>query len=117
MRIAVLLVLCFMVAVFVGCRGPRAARTPEHAGTNAPPVTMTPDTALIGEVYRVNANAGIVVLRFPGGRMATAGQRLNVYRGGLKVGEVVVSGTPNDDMIAGDIAAGEANVGDVVRSN
>ena len=112
--------LPLLVALFVvGCRHPRdqASPSPSAGGTNAPPVAVTPDAALIGEVYRVNASAGIVVLRFPVGRMAAAQQRLNVYRAGLKVGEVVASGAPNDDMIAGDIVAGEARVGDVVRSN
>jgi hypothetical protein len=117
MRFALLPLLVLLFAV--GCRhtGKKDSPTPGSTSTNTPPVAVTPDTALIGEVHQVNAGAGIVVLRFPVGRMASAQQRLNVYRGGLKVGEVVATGAPNDDMIAGDIVAGEARAGDVIRSN
>jgi len=117
MRVALLPLLGLVL--LVGCRHTADTGLPATGpdGTNAPPVAVVPDTALIGEVYRVNASAGIVVLRFPIGSMAKAEQRLGVYRNGLKVGEVVATGAPNDDMIAGDIVAGEARVGGVVRSN
>ena len=47
--------------------------------------------------------------------MAAVGQRLNVYRFGLKVGEIKVTGPQRDDNIVGDIVAGEARKGDDVR--
>jgi hypothetical protein len=40
---------------------------------------------------------------------------MNVYRRGLKVGEVKVTGPQRDDNIVADITAGEAAVGDEVR--
>jgi hypothetical protein len=44
-------------------------------------------------------------------------QRLNVYRNGQKVGEVKVTGPALDTTIAGDIVAGEAQLGDEVRED
>ena len=44
-------------------------------------------------------------------------QRLSVYRDGQKVGEVKVTGPVLDTTIAGDIVAGEAQVGDQVSED
>jgi len=57
-----------------------------------------------------------VVLSFPLGKMAAADQRLSLYRRGLKVGEVKVTGPVREDNIVADLLAGEAAVGDEVRS-
>ena len=48
--------------------------------------------------------------------MAAAEQRLNLYRRGLKVGEVKVTGPAREDNIVADLVAGEAEVGDEARS-
>ena len=77
---------------------------------------MTPDTVLVGKVVKVNVEGRFVVLSFPIGHLPVMEQRLTVYRGGLKVGEVRVTGPQLDDNVVGDIAAGEAQVGDQVRS-
>lgn len=79
------------------------------------PVLVTPSTALIGKIVRSNKNGRFVVVSFSIGQMAAQEQRLSVYRGGVKVGEIKISGQPRDDMIAADIMAGEAEVGDQVR--
>jgi hypothetical protein len=47
--------------------------------------------------------------------MAAIDQRLNVYRGGLKVGELIVTGPQREDSIVADVTAGEARTGDEVR--
>ncbi len=78
---------------------------------------VTPETALIGKVVRANANARFVVLNFPIGRLPSMDQRLNVYRNGLKVGEVKVTGPQRDDNTVADIVAGESKIGDEVREN
>ena len=44
-------------------------------------------------------------------------QRLNIYHNGQKIGEVKVTGPTRDTTIAGDIIAGEANVGDEARDD
>jgi len=42
-------------------------------------------------------------------------QILNVYRKGLKVAEVKVTGPKQDDLIVADLSQGSAAVGDDVR--
>jgi len=78
---------------------------------------VTPETALIGKVAAANANAKFAVLNFPIGRLPSLDQRLNVYRNGLKVGEVKVTGPQRDDNTVADIIVGEAKISDEVREN
>ena len=77
---------------------------------------MTPDTQLVGKVSRANQDGRFVVMTFPIGHLPTLNERLNVYRRGLKVGEVRVTGPQLDDNVVGDITAGEAQPGDEVRA-
>jgi hypothetical protein len=77
---------------------------------------MTPDTLLVGKVAKVNVDGRFVVLTFPIGHLPALQQQLNIYRRGLKVGEVRVTGPQLDDNVVGDIAAGDAQPGDEVRS-
>jgi len=79
-------------------------------------VIITPDTQLAGKVTRVNQDGRFVVMTFPISHLPNLNQRLNVYRGGLKVGEIRVTGPQLDDNVVGDIAAGDALVGDEVRA-
>ena len=55
------------------------------------------------------------MITFPVGQMPALDQRLNVYRRGLKAGELKISGPQSDDSIVADIVAGEAEPGDAVR--
>jgi hypothetical protein len=70
---------------------------------------------LDGRIAWVNSNLQFVVITFPIGQMPAVDQRLNIYRHGLKVGEVRITGPQNDDNIVGDILAGEAAPGDSIR--
>mgnify|MGYP006955276399 CR=1 FL=1 len=56
-----------------------------------------------------------MVVTFPVGQMAKPDQRLNVYRDGLKVGELLVTPPQREDSTVADITAGEARIGDEVR--
>jgi hypothetical protein len=89
------------------------------SGTNtapsAPKITVTPEAGLQGKVVRTNSGGRFVVLNFPIGHLPALDQHLSVYRLGLKVGEVRVTGPQLDDNIVGDVVAGEAAVGDLVR--
>jgi len=101
-----------LIGVTVSCAhrdGPRSAAT-------ARPV-LTPDTRLTGRIVSVNEVGNFVVLQFPGGRLPVPGQSLAVYREGLKVGELKVSGPQREDHIVADVTAGEVRTGDEVRSN
>ena len=52
---------------------------------------------------------------FAVGQMPMLEQKLNVYRGGLKTGEVRITGPQRDDNIVADIVVGDAAAGDEVR--
>jgi hypothetical protein len=84
--------------------------------TNAPPkLIVTPEIMLVGKVVRFSSEGRFVVLNFPIGHLPSVDQRLNVYRQGLKVGEVKVTGPERDDNTVADIVAGEAQLADEVR--
>lgn len=125
---ALLLVTLSGVLATAGCaeRADKAPPTGEapRAGTAHPPagaattnstLIVTPDDTLAGKVALVNATARYVVLSFPLGRMAVPDQRLSLYRRGLKVGEVRVTGWQREDNVVADLIAGEAEVGDKAR--
>jgi hypothetical protein len=78
-------------------------------------VILTPETVLMGKVARVNQDGRFVVMTFPIGHLPQLNQRLNVYRQGLKVGEIRVTGPQLEDNVVGDISAGEAQAADEVR--
>ena len=63
----------------------------------------------------VNSAGRFVVINFPLGRMPLLDQHLNLYRRGLKVGEVKITGPQQDDNIVGDLVSGEAETGDEAR--
>jgi hypothetical protein len=89
-----------------------------HASVSLPNnnVAITPETQLVGKVAKVNVDGRFVVLTFPIGHLPALQQQLNIYRRGLKVGEVRVTGPQLDDNVVGDISAGDAQAGDEVRS-
>lgn len=76
---------------------------------------VTPEHALVGKVVRVNSASRFAVLNFPLGRLPTPDQQLDLYRHGLKVGEVRITGERLDDNVVADIVAGEAAEGDEAR--
>jgi hypothetical protein len=77
---------------------------------------VTPETALVGRVVKVNSAGRFVVLNYPVGRLPALEQRLSLYRQGLKVGEVRIAGPQYDDNIVADVVEGEAALGDAARS-
>jgi len=127
MRVLLLVILPGVLALS-GCVGrrekapppsdaPRAetpATSAEPAAPN-PPLIVTPDAAPVGKVALVNVPARHVVLTFPLQKLPPVGQRLALYRHGVAVGQVKVSGPQREDNIVADLIAGEAEVGDEVR--
>ncbi len=81
----------------------------------APEVIL--DEAVLGRVVSVNPVLRFLVMDFPVRKLPVLEQRLNVYRNGQKVGEVKVTGPGRDTTIAGDITAGDVQVGDEVRED
>jgi len=124
MRLLVLLLCASLLTGFFGRkRNQPAAGAPPLAGgpaTTNPPrttsnVVVTPGHSTAGRIASVNSAGRFVVLTFPLGTMPTLEKRLNVYRSGLKVAEVKVTGPQLDINIDADILAGECQVGDEVR--
>lgn len=76
---------------------------------------VTPDNSLAGKVVSYNSVGRFVVLNFPSRRMPRMDSRLFLYRTGLKVAEVKVTGPQNDDNIVADLISGDAQTGDEVR--
>jgi hypothetical protein len=94
-----------------------AATGAERNSTNSKTAIVTPATGTVGRVTFVNAKARFVVISYPVGDMPALERRLNVYRNGLKVAEVKVTGPTHDTHTAGDILAGDCQTGDEVREN
>ena len=84
------------------------------ARTASQKVIVTPENVLRGKIATANQAGRFVVLTFPIGHLPALQQRLNVYRTGVKVGEVKVSGPQLDDNVVADVIAGEAEPGDEV---
>ncbi len=80
-----------------------------------PKLLVTPEFRLLGSVVTFNQAGRFVVLDFPPGRMPAQEQTLFVYRQGLKVGEVRVTGPERDHNTVADLTSGEAAKGDEVR--
>ena len=97
-----------------GCIWHKAKTTPAPSARMPPPV-VRPDTSLTARVADYNAEGRFVVLSFPVGQMPKLEQTLFLYRGGLKVGEVRVTGPQRDNNIVADLVSGEAQAGDEVR--
>ena len=127
-----LLFLVLMGLVLPGCRHPKPVDDPfgqsepkksrraradkqTQQTTTKPPPRVVPLNELVGKVASVNP-LGFVVVDFPLGQLPPVDQRLGVYRQGQKVAEVKITGPAMDTAIAADILAGEAQVGDEVRS-
>jgi hypothetical protein len=105
------------IADAVSLPQPRAGAraVPGGPAVTSQTLIVTPENVLVGKVVVVNTPGRFVVLNFPLGKMAAPEQRLNLYRRGLKVGEVKVTGPQREDNIVADLAAGEAEVGDEAR--
>lgn len=89
---------------------------PAAAKSDAKPeLIVTPESLLSGRVAVYNTAGRFVVLDFPLGRMPVVDQTLFVYRQGLKVGEVKITGPERDHNTVADLISGEARKGDEVR--
>ena len=71
---------------------------------------VTPTEGLTGKVSKVNPNLRFVVLTFPIGQMPDLNRIMNLYRQGLKVGEIKITGPQRNDSIVADIKIGRAHV-------
>ena len=101
------------IALAAGCTStPKKQPSP---ATVPKSVIITPDLALAGKVVSVNAVGRFVVLGLTSGEFPKLQQTLFLYRAGLKVGEVRVTGPQSENNTVADLISGEAKVGDAVR--
>jgi hypothetical protein len=80
------------------------------------PTIVTPDASIAGKVVAYNSAARFAVMSFPAGPMPGQDQSVFVYRGGLKVGEIKITGPQRDNNTVGDVVNGDAQMGDDVRN-
>jgi hypothetical protein len=78
-------------------------------------VIIMPDVSLAAKVVSYNEAGRFVVLSFPVGQMPAMGQTLFLYHGGLKTGEIKITGPQRDNDIVADVVTGDAQAGDEVR--
>jgi hypothetical protein len=76
---------------------------------------VTPDNSLSAKVVRYNSVGRFVVLSFPVGQMPQAGQTFFLYRAGLKVGQIRITGPQQDNDTVADLVEGDAQEGDDIR--
>src|ERR1043166_691067 len=121
MRLPVFLLLLLTAGCIFRRHTPAA---PASAHSPVPPTArtnlaliVTPGQATTGRVASVNTAGRFVVLTFPLGTMPALEKRMSVYRSGLKVGEVKITGPQLDINIDADIVTGECRVGDEVRED
>ena len=85
--------------------------------TQQPKTVIKPDLQASGRVAMVNGEAHFVVLSFPPGPMPQTDHHLGVFRNGLKVGEVKVTGPQHENDTVADIITGEIQLHDEVRED
>ena len=102
---------CGAPLLVAGCASRNAVFTPLPDEK----VIVTAESGLAGKVIKMNLEGRFVILNFPIGHLPALEQRFNVYRRGLKVGEVKITGPQMDDDIVADVVNGEAQAGDEVR--
>ena len=92
------------------------ASTPKTAAKSIPSNSIvTPDDSITATVAMYDATGRFVVLNCPADKMPKTDQVLFLYRDGLKVGEVKVTGPQRDNSTVADLTSGEAKIGDEVR--
>jgi hypothetical protein len=113
------LTLALVGMLAAGCahhRTAQATKPGKPATAAAPQPIVTPDNSLAAKVLSYNAAGRFVVLNFPPGQMPKLEQSLFLYRDGMKVGEVKITGPQdNNNNIVADLVTGEAQVGSEVR--
>lgn len=119
MRVLLSVMVLLVVAV-CGCARKGALLPPTTNSTvvlsGQQKLIVTPETVSVGRVVRVNSAGQFVVLEYPLGRLPARELRFNLYRRGLKVGEIKIVGPQTDEHIVADLVGGDAQLGDEARS-
>ena len=108
-----LALLLVLVVSSCSAKHPKTTMVAKPAATSHAPI-ITPDFSLSAKVISMNTVGRFAVLSFPAGGMPKIDQTLFLYRGGLKVAELRVTGPQQENNIVADITSGDAQVGDTV---
>jgi hypothetical protein len=79
-------------------------------------VVMTPAASPAGRIASINAQAKFAVISFPIGQLPANETKFAVFHGGMKVGEIRITGPAQENFTVGDITIGTAQEGDEVRA-
>ena len=102
-----------MVLLGAGCAHPKPGTN--STTTKPSKVVIQPDLRRAGRIQLVNAQGRFAVMVFLDGQVPAADAHLSVYRNGLKVGEIKVTGPQRGNDTVGDVIAGDVQVHDEVR--
>ena len=87
-------------------------RTPARPAPAPAKVVVTADVSAGARVVSVNTVGRFVVLSFPNGDLPKAQHPMFLYRAGLKVAAIKITGPQQGNIIVADIVSGEAQTGD-----
>jgi hypothetical protein len=99
-----------------GCASKKAKPSAAPAATMSQTI-VTPDNSFTAKVASYDVAGQFAVLSFSGGQFPKMDQTLFLYRNGLKVGEVKITGPQSDNNIVADLVTGDAQAGDEVRAH
>ncbi|HEY5042220.1 MAG TPA: hypothetical protein VIK53_09470 [Verrucomicrobiae bacterium] len=116
MKKTFLFTLLLLAVAATGCIFKKDKSTATAPAVAAPQAIVTPDLSLAAKVISVNTVGRFVVLSFPAGQMPKPQQTLFLYREGLKVAEIKITGPQQGNDIVADLVSGEAKTGDTVRN-
>ena len=115
MRFSVFLACSLVLLTGCSSHKPAGAQGGQPGPTPSQKLIVTPDDSLVGKVAMVNQGFRFVVLNFPVGHLPVPEQHLNLYRRGVKVGEVKATSQQYDDNVVADLLTGDAEIGDEAR--
>jgi len=98
------------VMLLAGC-----ASSKKTGSSTPPPAIVTADDAQRATVAMYNPIGRFVVLSFPAGNLPKHDQVFFIYHGGLKAGEIKITGPERDNSTVADLINGTAQAGDAVR--
>ena len=110
--LTLVVILTLQTGCFLWQHKKTAAKPPTTTATR--PI-VTPDASLAATVLIYNPVGRFVVLNFPADNLPKQDQVLFLYHGGLKAGEVKITGPQHDNNVVADLISGAAQAGDEVR--
>ena len=125
MRLVMVMFVAILLLWSAGCaRGPEPDRfapidtsgwAQVHvAESDRKPKVISQET-IVGTVVKVHGPGGFVILNFPPGQIPRPDALLDLYRRGVKMGEVRVTARQLDDYVVADLVMGQAEMGDQAK--